>query len=222
MKFTSFLSALLLTIPSLITTISPGFSQENLPVCQPPTPGEYVLLIVSPTDESQKQLSKALPSDLKMVNCKYLNEKVIRIGGFNKIDDANRWSRYVNNIVGLTAIVTTRPATPKATPSQTANYTTPKATPSQTTSYNPKVLGDGYAVLVDYFNRPELANSLQKAVGGDVGLVSYGQRPYLLAVYTTSQKEANNTLEKLNENGFFATLADGRKVMLLRSVVTVK
>jgi hypothetical protein len=40
-----------------------------------------------------------------------------------------------------------------------------------------------------------------------------------LAVYTTNQKEAYNTLQKLSESGFVAILADGRKVVLLRSTV---
>ncbi|WP_026104369.1 hypothetical protein [Anabaena sp. PCC 7108] len=210
-------------IAPFIGSMNPVAAQQTLPTCQPPSAGEYLLLVVSPTTNSQKQLRSALPSDLKTVTCKYLNETVTRIGGFNKIDDANRWAKYVNNIVGLSAIITTRPTTPTIS---TATIPTAKIStatiPSQTVNYIPKVLGDGFAVLVDYFNRPEMASSVQKTVGGNVGLVSYGQRPYLLAVYTTNQQEAYRTLQKLSENGFFALLADGKKVMLLRSVVSVK
>jgi hypothetical protein len=247
--------ALILAAP-LMSGISPAFSETAMTTCQPPNVGEYLLLVVSPTTETQKQLRKALPSDLKTVNCKYLNETVTRIGGFNKMDDAKRWARYVNDIVGLSAIVTTRPTTalastvphviPKssvASASLVAPTTETKATkatkatklsktnissvtvpakPVGKISYNPRSLGDGYAVLVDYFNRPELASSIQQVVEGNVGFVAYGQRPYLLAVYTTNQKEANNTLQKLNERGFFANLVDSSKVILLRSVVNVK
>jgi hypothetical protein len=224
--------------------ISPIFAQKPVPTCQPPNKGEYLLLVVSPTSENQKQLRKALPSDLKTVNCKYLNEKVTRIGGFNKIDDANRWARYVNNIVGLSAIITTRPTTSTvATAAPTVVKTTVRTNLASTkttvtksrivpttitnptaskVNYHPQALGEGYAVIVDYFNRPEIANSIQQVVEGNVGFVSYGQRPYLLAVYTTNQKEANNTLQKLNERGFFANLVDSQKVILLRSVVNVK
>ncbi|WP_071191780.1 hypothetical protein [Trichormus sp. NMC-1] len=225
-RFPTLPSILLLASASLVGSISPVIAQQTLPTCQPPSAGEYLLLVVSPTANNQKQLRSALPSDLKTVTCKYLNETVTRIGGFNKIDDANRWAKYVNNIVGLSAIITTRPTTATT---RTATATTiptapiPRATiSSQTVSYNPKVLGDGFAILVDYFNRPEIASNVQKTVGGNVGLVSYGQRPYLLAVYTTNQQEAYKTLQKLSENGFFALLADGKKVMLLRSVVNVK
>jgi hypothetical protein len=223
-RFHSLPSALLLAITTLtasiapFSSINPIFAQLAIPLCQPPSTGEYLLLVVSPTTNSQQQLRSALPSDLKTVTCQYLNQIVTRIGGFKKIDDANRWAKYVNNIVGLSGIITTRPNAPTIAPAITSSA----VLPNQILSYNPRVLGDGFAVLVDYFNRPELANSVQRAVGGNVGLVSYGQRSYLLAVYTTNQTEAYNTLQKLNENGYFALLADGRRVILLRSVVNSK
>ncbi|MFM7408600.1 MAG: hypothetical protein ACKO3K_18575 [Cuspidothrix sp.] len=203
-------SALLLAVPPLISSIYPAVAQQNIPNCQAPAIGEYLLLVISPSVDNQKQLRSALPTEIKTVVCKYNNQTVTRIGGFKKADDANRWARYIQNIVGLSGIITTRSA-PQTTPAQ-------KVPKSQIT-YNPKILGEGYAILVDYFNRPEMVNSLQQAVGGDVGFVSYGQRPYLLAVYTTNQKEAYNTLKKLSESGFVAILADSRKVVLLRSII---
>jgi len=198
---------------SLIGNISSVTAQKNIPVCQAPTAGEYLLLVISPTQDNQTQLRRTLPTELKTTTCRYLNDTVTRIGGFNKIDDANRWARYVNSIVGLSAIITTRPTTTTRT---TTNAQQPR---SQAVTYNPQSLGTGFAVLVDYFNRPELATQLQQVVEGDIGFVSYGQRPYLLAVYTTNQKEAYNTLQKLNERGFSTYLVDSRKVLLLRSVV---
>jgi hypothetical protein len=204
--------ALLLAIPSLIGSIYPAVAQQNIANCQPPAIKEYLLLVISPSVDNQNQLRSALPTEIKTVVCKYNNQTVTRIGGFKKTDDANRWARYIQNIVGLSAIITTRSVT------QAGPTPAPKVPKSQIT-YNPKILGEGYAILVDYFNRPEMFSSLQQAVGGDVGFVSYGQRPYLLAVYTTNQKEAYNTLQKLSDRGFIAILADGRKVVLLRSIV---
>ncbi|MBH8574867.1 hypothetical protein I8752_17935 [Nostocaceae cyanobacterium CENA369] len=209
-RFETLLSALGLAIAGLMASITSAVAQKNVPICQPPTAGEYLLLVVSPTTDNQRQLRSALPNELKTTTCQYLTETVTRIGGFKKIDDANRWARYINNIVGLSAIITTRPA-------DTAQ--SPPSSPSQTISYNPQVLGAGYAVLVDYYNRPELASSVQQTVGGNVGFASYGQRPYLLAVYTTNQQQAYSTLQKLNDRGFIAVLVDSRKVVLLRSVV---
>lgn len=190
--------------------INPVSAQKPLPACQSPNAGEYILLVVSPTANNQKQLRSALPNELNTVNCKYLNERVTRIGGFKNIDDANRWAKYVNNIVGLSAIITTRPAV--------GTISNQPIKPSL--NYQPKALGAGYAVLVDYFNRPELASNVQQIVGGNVGLASYGQRPYLLALHTTNQNQATKILQKLNERGYFALLVDSRKVVLLRSVVS--
>lgn len=208
------MSATSFAYAGLIGGMSFVLAQKTIPSCQPPNAGEYLLLVVSPTANNQKQLRSALPPELKTITCKYLNETVTRVGGFNKIDDANRWARYVSNIVGLSAIITTRPTTTADVQPQSQ----PKP-PQQTVSYNPQALGEGYAVLVDYYNRPELVNSVQQVVGGNVGFVSYGQRPYLLAVYTTNQSEAYNTLQKLNNGGFVASLVDSRKVILLRSTV---
>ncbi|MFW9263821.1 hypothetical protein [Nostoc sp. CALU 546] len=209
----------------LIGGMSSVFAQQAIPLCQPPNAGEYLLLVVSPTANNQKQLRSALPPELKTITCQYLNETVTRVGGFNRIDDANRWARYVSNIVGLSAIITTRPTAADVQPqSQPQLQPQPQPqrqpqSPQQTVTYNPQALGEGYAVLVDYYNRPELVNSVQQAVGGNVGFVSYGQRPYLLAVYTTNQSEAYNTLQKLNNGGFVASIVDSRKVILLRSTV---
>ncbi|WP_445638183.1 SPOR domain-containing protein [Nostoc sp. DSM 114161] len=195
----------------LIGGMSSVSAQQAIPNCQPPNAGEYLLLVVSPTSENQKQLRSALPPELKTITCQYLNETVTRIGGFNQIDDANRWARYVSNIVGLSAIITTRPTAPDVVQAQPLQQ--------QRVTYNPQALGEGYAVLVDYYNRPEIATSVQQVVGGNVGFASYGQRPYLLAVYTTNQSEAYNTLQKLNDRGFVASIVNSRKVILLRSTV---
>jgi hypothetical protein len=219
-------SALLLAIAPLFTAINPALSQPTISPCQAPSPGEYLLLVVSPTVNNQQQLRSALPSDLNTVTCKYFNETVTRVGGFNQIDDAKRWAKYINNVVGLSAIITTRPQSPTATPAVipsqrvTPAVVPPGNLPNQGLRYNPRILGEGFALLVDYFNRPELAANLQRAVGGNVGLVSYGEKPYLLAVYTTNQNEAYRTLKKLTDNGFVALLADGRQVILLRSVIS--
>jgi hypothetical protein len=213
-KLQTLSGVLFLAFAPLISNIHPVIAQQNFANCQQPNVGEYLLLVLSPTPENQKQLRAALPTEQKTIVCKDNNQIVTRVGGFTNIDDAKRLARYIQNIVGLSATITTRPTEPVTQLPQTIpNIQTPKIT------YNPKILGEGYAILVDYFNRPEMVSSLRKAVGGDVGFVSYGQRPYLLAVYTTNQREAYNTLQKLSETGFVAILADGRKVVLLRSIV---
>ena len=207
-------AALILSTAGLLSGINSASAQSNIPTCQAPRTGEYLLLVVSPTKDNQTQLKRVLPTKIETNTCKYLDDTVTRIGGFKKIDDANRWARYIKDSAGLSAIITTRP-TGTPTPSQ-AGTQRPQAS---TVSYKPRRLGSGYAVLVDYYNRPQLASDVRKAVNGDVGFVSYGRRPYLLATYTSNQKEAYQTLEELSKRGFFAIIVDSQKVMLLRSVV---
>ncbi len=62
---------------------------------------------------------------------------------------------------------------------------------------------------------------MRQLLGTNVGLVSYGQRPYLLAVYSDDQKKVNSTLQQLSDRGFFAMLVDSRKVILLKAVVSL-
>ncbi|WP_264321895.1 hypothetical protein [Zarconia navalis] len=81
--------------------------------------------------------------------------------------------------------------------------------------FNPQTLDAGYAILVDYLDRPELAAQIQQTVGKNVGLVSYGQRPYLLVMHTQDDGAANSTLQTLSANGFLAMIVDSRQVILL-------
>ena len=238
------LSGVGLVIVGLTGGMNSVAAQSTTSACTGPRQGEFLLLVVSPTPENQSQLRRALPTEINTTVCRYLGDTVTRIGGFSKVDDANGWARYVRDIVGLSAFVTTgqtastnqSPLNPTARNQSPLNPTarnqpsysppvtnqpsySPPAT-NQQGNYNPQALGSGYAVLVDYANRPELATQVQQIVGGDVGFVSYAQRPFLLAVYTTNQREASTTLQTLSDRGFFAMIVDSRKVTLLRSNVS--
>jgi len=59
-------------------------------------------------------------------------------------------------------------------------------TPPGTLAYNPKPL-EGYAVLVDYFNHPEVVTQVRQLLGTDVGLVS-GNVPTWLFTQATKKK----------------------------------
>jgi hypothetical protein len=211
-KLPSFLvNSFLLSMLGVISAINPLAAQTNkssIPLCQAPDPGEYLLLVISPSKNNQEQLRRVLPAKTNRVVCRYLKDTVTRIGGFSKIEDANRWARFVKDSAGLSAIITTRPT--DGTQPQTDNA-----------KYQPRQLGEGYAVLVDYAKRPDMVKQVREVVGGDVGFASYGQRPYLLAVYTTNQRDAYQTLQKLSDRGFFALIVDSRKVVLLRSIVSL-
>lgn len=181
---------------------------KSQPVCDPPQSGEYLLLVVTDKTEQQEKIKRSLPEDTNSNICRYISDTVTRVAGFRSPQLANEWAQYVRDVVGLPAYVVQASATsiPQATP--------PQSTPPSS-GFNPQALGPGYAVLVDYFNKPEVAGQVKQALGKQVGLASYGQRPYLMAIYTTDQNTAASTLRTLNELGFWAILVDSRRVTLI-------
>ncbi len=79
----------------------------------------------------------------------------------------------------------------------------------------PDVLEDGYAVLVEFFDQPAIASNLQQFLGRSVGIVTYQQRPYLLAVYTSDPFVASTTLQNLSDQDFATIMVDSRRVVRL-------
>ncbi len=195
----------MLALVGLMSVTESGAAQQTVSPCQPPQAEEYLLFVLSQTKESQEQIQRTLPANTQATVCQYLDDTVTRVGGFRRIEDANSWARYVQEIVGLSAFVV-RPAR--------------AAVSTNSLAYNPQPLGEGYAVLVDYFNQPEVAAQVKQLLGNDIGLASYGQRPYLLAAYTTSQRQANSLLRKLSDRGFWSMVVDSRRVTLLSPVVS--
>ncbi|CCH66674.1 hypothetical protein RINTHH_5190 [Richelia intracellularis HH01] len=200
-------TSFLLSLLSVIGLISPSIAgnKQPLPVCQPPDPGEHLVLVISNFKHNRSQLRRILPAKTNILVCKYIQNTVIRVGGFRKVENANRWARYVKDSTGLSTIISTRPK---------GN--------SQFKIDNDESgilhqLGHGYAVLVDYLKHPEMLELIYRIMGGDVCFASYGKRSYLLAVYTNSQTDAYQTLKKLGGHGLIASIVDSRKVLLPHS-----
>lgn len=191
-----------------LTTITTKVNAQSVTPCEPPQSQEYVLFVLNKAGENQEQMRRALPASTLLTRCRYFNDVITRISGFKRIEDAQSWALYVQDIIGLSAVVV-RPATARVTNN------------SPSVAYNPKPLGEGYAVLVDYFNKPEVAAQVRRIVGSEIGLVSYNQRPYLLAVYTDSQRKAGSILRELSDRGFSSMVVDSRRVTLLRQRVGI-
>lgn len=189
----------------LAIALGSGQAIAQIPVCQPPQTNEFLVFVDTQTPENQAQLQRTLPAIARVTQCQYLGNVVSRISGFASLEDAQNWGRYAIDIGGMPAFV--------IKPGQT-NLT------SVSLGYNPQPLGAGFAVLVDYFNRPELAAQVQQVLGKKIGLVSFSQRPFLLAVYTQNQQEARNTLQQLSDRGFSAMIVDARQAVLLSSQVS--
>ncbi|MBD1868959.1 hypothetical protein H6F95_16975 [Cyanobacteria bacterium FACHB-471] len=189
---------------------------QSAPACEPPAAGEYLLLVVSESGQTPEQLRRTLPPNASTTVCRYLDNTVTRVGGFTDAEVANSWAQYLSDLGGMQAFVA-RPSEATSTQSQTPN--TQPAPSTETLSYNPQPLAAGYAVLVDYFNRPEVATDVQQVLGSQVGLVSYGQRPYLLALHTSDAAVANSVLQRLSDRNFLALVVDSRRVVLLTPTV---
>jgi hypothetical protein len=111
--------------------------------------------------------------------------------------------------------------TPVPPPEGTVNAADEAAdpeTPIADAAYQPQILGDGYAVLVHYFDDPQVALTLQQTLGRPVGVVSYNQQPYLLATHTTDGVEAGEWLTLLSTQ-YTTLLVDSRAVVLLSDAV---
>ncbi len=210
-------------IGGLILGIAPKASAQ-LANCQPPGAEEYLLLVLGRTADDQAKTFAALPAGSVANVCNYQNETVVRVNGFTTFETANAWAQYLSSKVGVQTFVArpgapqtpfpTAPAAPPVIPTAPASPTIPSIS-----GYNPQVLGPGYAVLVNYYNRPEVATQLQQTLGKPVGLVAFGQRPYLLVTYTTDQNAATALLSQLSNQGYGVSLVDGRRVVLLKSEV---
>lgn len=225
-RLSAILVSSLLTVTSWSLAVRTSLAQET---CAAPKPGEYLLLIVSNTSEEQKLVQRTLPNDINSEVCRYLTNVVTRVGGFSDPLIAEDWATYLQDQVKLPAYVVKQEVTaiprpsPSPSPSSSLGRTpivreTPPKPKKESTS-NPQALGSGYAVLVDYLNQPELAVQLLTLIGENLGLVSYGQRRYLLVEYTADSQRATATLNKLSNRGFWPILVDSNRVTVVSPTV---
>jgi hypothetical protein len=228
------LSSALITIIGLSVGVNGALAQSRGSACEAPAAGEYLLLVITESRQSQSLLRQSLPSKTKATVCNYLDNVVTRISGFRSLEDAQNWVQYIDDITGLSAFVVepttgaefvadkpqpeSRPAAPRPERNR-EEQRKPQPLSENLAAFNPRLLGRGYAVLVDYGNQPEIATQLQQFLGKEIGLVSFGQRPYLLVLYTSNERNASNTFRLLSDRGFLVMLVDGTQVTLLRRQV---
>ncbi|HEY9881081.1 MAG TPA: hypothetical protein V6D29_21655, partial [Leptolyngbyaceae cyanobacterium] len=98
----------------------------------------------------------------------------------------------------------------------------PAATVTPASSYNPRALGSGFAVLVDYQNRPESAIDIQRRIGQAVGLAVYRQRPYLLIAHSPNMEGAASTLAALSSKSIPGFIVDSQTVVMLTNAVALR
>jgi hypothetical protein len=199
-----------------ISLIKPVLAQT---ACEPPEENEYLLLIISQTSTEQEQVRQTLPSDVESQVCQYVDDVVTRVGGFEDRLIAEDWAAYLEDAIGLQAYIVKPGTAEDLSEEPNSDSRPPTQSPARSvsrTAFNPETLGPGYAVLVDYLNQPELAEQLRQTLGADIGLVSYGQRPYLLIEYTRDGESATSTLNDLSRQGFLTLVVDSRRVTVIR------
>ena len=200
---------------------------QPLPPCDPPESDEHLVLVDQQTPEELEQLKKVLPNGSTTAICQYLDDGVIRVGGFANEEVATAWAEYLSKTLQVqTAIV--RPAT--SISSQPDDGTTPSVPDSAGEAvldepsypdYDPQVLEEGYAILVNYADRTDIAIAVQTELGESVGLAVYRQSPYLIALQSDDFKETGEILRQLIEADFDALMVDSRQVVLMTPVVAV-
>lgn len=284
MRYSALLSSVLLSGTTFLLS-QRGIAQPR-PGCDPPSANEYLLLVLNQGEGTEDQLRQLLPENAAITTCSYLNDEVVRVGGFASADIANAWAQYLSDMTGLQAFVArpaasspavaseTTPDSPAANSSQPLNFpsptqvsasggtSSPVPTPTENSAdpasddrpdqsnqaepgsfpsptpvpesnsatsassgtnasqaFNPQPLGSGYAVLVYYFNHPEVAVDVRQVTSQPVGLVSYDQRPFLLAAHTSDPSAATAVLQALSDRGFTAIIVDSRRAVLLTPAV---
>ena len=204
--------------------------------CQPPSASEFLLFATARTLEAQALLRSKAPTDATTTVCRYQGEMVMRVAGFASEPSAAAWGQYLIRTTGIpTTIVRPIPVVAAITPvtsGVTSGITTdvaPKITAIVSGAgagsvgkrfspgvYKPQALSSGYAVLVNYNNRPDVAVQLGQALSQDVGVAVYGERPYLFVTQTGEMSAANALVKLLNDRGFLALRVEAKSVVLLR------
>ena len=208
--------------------------------CLPPATNEFLLFATARTLEAQAVLRSKAPTDATTTVCRYQGEMVMRVAGFASEPSAAAWGQYLIRTTGIpTTIVRPVPVAvnPAIAPVSTSINTpeaTPKVTPVLTGGnpgnggvgkrfspgvYKPQALTSGYAVLVNYNNRPDVAVQLSQVLNQNIGVAVYGERSYLFVMQTGEMAAANAVVKLLNDRGFLALRVEAKSVVVLRSIV---
>ncbi|MGF1568114.1 MAG: hypothetical protein ACFCVD_08575 [Nodosilinea sp.] len=106
----------------------------EFPPCPPPAANEYLLLVRSTTEAERTRVQDLLPSNSTVMVCDYLNDTVVRAGGFTNLENANAWAQYMTEVEGLQAFVARPAATTQPTVAPPPGNTPSGNTPSDNTT----------------------------------------------------------------------------------------
>ncbi|MGB3296900.1 MAG: hypothetical protein WBA76_01430, partial [Phormidesmis sp.] len=90
---------------SLSILAMPASAQSRLPACPPPANQEYLLLIRGETEAERSEIASILPEANTVLVCQYLDETLVRAGGFTSLETANAWATYMKTMEGFESFV---------------------------------------------------------------------------------------------------------------------
>ncbi len=204
--------------PAVVSLSLKANAQSSLPVCPPPAAQEYLLLVRGESESERAEIASILPIESSVLICQYVDEVLVRAGGFTSLETANAWASYMRTEEGFESFVTQPASSASGQVNSQADVRSVASETNGAITYQPKLLDPGYAVLVDYGTRPEIATAVGQLVR-PVGLVVYQQRAYLLAGYTTDLAAANATLQRLGNAQLAAVVVDAQQVVQLSAEV---
>ncbi|MEM9904173.1 MAG: hypothetical protein AAF921_04025 [Cyanobacteria bacterium P01_D01_bin.44] len=102
---------------------------QSYPVCPPPSAGEYLLLVRADNESERERALSVLPVDNPVVVCNYVDELVVRAGGFTNLEAVNSWALYLNDIEGFETVVAQPDGDVPAQAADSSAETEPVATP---------------------------------------------------------------------------------------------
>lgn len=208
----------------LLMSVKTASAQSEPPVCPPPASQEFLLLVRGRNETERADIASILPVESSVLICRYFDEVLVRAGGFTNLETVNAWASYMTAEADYESFVirpTDRPAASSSAATAPQNDPQTAETASAASvdvTFAPIRLGTGYAVLVDYNSRPEIAATVSQLVPS-VGLAVYQQRPYLLATYSESEASASAVLQQLSDAQLAAVVVDARDVVRLSESV---
>ena len=83
-------------VPLLMATTLAS-AQSDPPVCPPPGDQEYILLVRGRDEAERSDIASILPVESTVIICRYLDEVLVRAGGFTKLETVNAWASYMSS-----------------------------------------------------------------------------------------------------------------------------
>ncbi|NJN76688.1 MAG: hypothetical protein HC796_11595 [Synechococcaceae cyanobacterium RL_1_2] len=184
---------------------------SNPTYCTRPLTSQIVLYVNTPTFTERNWVRGHFPVNVQgnISDClSGQGSNFTKILGFISRDQALQWQGYFNQNL----------RTPTYLFPETVVQTPP--TPAAPREFKPRrVAWQGYSVLVDYQNNPNLVEGLRAYSSQPIALTSFVGRPYLLVGQHKDTDTAIAMAQQLSSNGYWVFIVKSVDVTLLSDTV---